>query len=119
MTLRQVTRLVPAKAGGTRQPHALTSRDDLPVREVCWRLTSRWREENYFRYAGPGSPCTPWPPGRGRLARPGRSRAGRGVRPGPVPPGALAPDLVRLDAEVKQITHVIRMAACNAETTLA
>jgi hypothetical protein len=27
--------------------------------------------------------------------------------------------MVRLDAETKQITHAIRMAACNAETTLA
>jgi hypothetical protein len=27
--------------------------------------------------------------------------------------------MVRLDAEVKQITHAIRMAAYNAETTLA
>ena len=51
VTLRQVTRLVPAKAGGTRQIHALTSRTDLPAGEVCWRLSSRWREENYFRYA--------------------------------------------------------------------
>src|SRR5260370_5532186 len=23
----------------------------LAAGEVCWRLTSRWREENYFRYA--------------------------------------------------------------------
>src|SRR6202453_1154451 len=51
VTLRQVTRLVPARAGGTRQIHALTSRDDLTAGEVCWRLASRWREENYFRYA--------------------------------------------------------------------
>ena len=51
VTLRQVTRRVPARGGGTRQIHALTSRDDLPAGEVCWRLTSRWREENYFRYA--------------------------------------------------------------------
>ena len=51
VSLRQVTRRVPAKAGGTRQIHALTSRTDLPAGEVCWRLTSRWREENYFRYA--------------------------------------------------------------------
>ena len=29
VSLRQVTRLVPAKGGGTRQIHALTSRDDL------------------------------------------------------------------------------------------
>ena len=51
VTLRQVTRLVPARGGGTRQIHALTSRTDLPAGEVCWRLSSRWREENYFRYA--------------------------------------------------------------------
>ena len=51
VTLRQVTRRVPARAGGTRQIHALTSRTDLTAGEVCWRLTSRWREENYFRYA--------------------------------------------------------------------
>ena len=37
----------------------------------------------------------------------------------PVPLGTLAPDMVRLDAETKQITHAIRMAAYNAETTLA
>jgi hypothetical protein len=49
VTLRQVTRLVPAKGGGTRQIHALTSRTDLQPAEVCWRLSSRWREENYFR----------------------------------------------------------------------
>ena len=51
VTLRQVTRLVPARAGGTRQIHVLTSRTDLPAGEVCWRMSSRWREENYFRYA--------------------------------------------------------------------
>ena len=33
--------------------------------------------------------------------------------------GETAPDMVRLEAEVKQITHAIRMAAYNAETTLA
>jgi hypothetical protein len=40
--------------------------------------------------------------------------------PARIPPGTLAPDMVRLeDAETKQITHAIRMAACNAETALA
>jgi len=39
--------------------------------------------------------------------------------PARVPLGTLAPDMVRLDAETKQITHAIRMAAYNAETTLA
>jgi hypothetical protein len=33
--------------------------------------------------------------------------------------GEIAPDMVRLEAEVKQITHAIRMAAYNAETVLA
>jgi len=33
--------------------------------------------------------------------------------------GEIAPDMVRLEAEVKQITHAIRMAAYNTETTLA
>ena len=39
--------------------------------------------------------------------------------PARVPLGELAPDMVRLDAETKQITHAIRMAAYNAETALA
>ena len=33
--------------------------------------------------------------------------------------GDLSPDMVRLDGETRQITHAIRMAAYNAETTLA
>jgi hypothetical protein len=33
--------------------------------------------------------------------------------------GEIAPGMVRLEAEVKQITHAIRTAACNAETVLA
>src|SRR5438034_4256597 len=39
--------------------------------------------------------------------------------PARIPLGTLAPDMVRLDTETKQITHAIRMAAYNAETTLA
>ncbi len=39
--------------------------------------------------------------------------------PARIPLGTLAPDMVRLDAETKQITHANRMAACNAETLLA
>jgi hypothetical protein len=39
--------------------------------------------------------------------------------PARVPLGTLAPDMIRLDAETKQVTHAIRMAACNAETLLA
>jgi hypothetical protein len=186
VTLRQVTRRVPAKAGATRQIHALTSLTDSPAGEVCWRLTSRWREENYFRYArthfaldaldshaaAPDDPdrMVPNPARKAAAARvrqaeaaaqaaeaardaallqlrspvPGQAaylsnqvinalaapveaayleleqaeQAAAAV-PARVPLGALSPDMVRLEAEVKQITHAIRMAAYNAETALA
>jgi hypothetical protein len=39
--------------------------------------------------------------------------------PARIPLGTLAPDMVRLDTETKQITHAIRMAAYNAQTLLA
>ena len=186
VTLRQVTRLVPAKGGGTRQIHVLTSRTDLEAGEVCWRLTSRWREENYFRYArthfaldaldcyaaAPDDPdrTVPNPAKKTAAARirqaEAATRAAETARdaallelrspapgqaawitnqvinalaapveaawhelddaeqaaaaiPARVPLGTLTPDMVRLDAEVKQITHAIRMAAYNAETLLA
>jgi len=186
VTLRQVTRLVPAKAGATRQIHALTSRTDLPAGQVCWRLSSRWREENYFRYARTrfaldaldSYAATPDDPDR-KVPNPAKKTAAARVRqadaaaqaagtardaallqlrspapgqaayltnqvinalaapveaayreleqadsaaaaiPARVPLGTLAPDMVRLDTETKQITHAIRMAAYNAETTLA
>jgi hypothetical protein len=186
VTLRQVTRLVPAKGGGTRQLHVLTSRTDLPAGEVCWRMSSRWREENYFRYARTrfaldALDCyaaAPDDPGR-RVPNPARKTAAARVRqaeaaaraaeaardaallqlrspapgqaayltnqvinaldapveaaylelehaedaaaaiPARIPLGDLAPDMVRLDTETKQITHAIRMAAYNAETTMA
>jgi transposase len=184
--LRQVTRRVPARGGGTRQIHALTSRTDLAAGEVCWRLTSRWREENYFRYARThfaldaldSHAATPDDPGR-LVPNPAKKTAAAQIRRAEVlaaaaqaqrdaslaalrnpPPGQpvtitnqminaldapaeaawaelhaaqdaaaavparirlgeIAPDMVRLEAEVKQITHAIRMAAYNAETTLA
>ena len=186
VTLRQVSRRVPARAGVTRQIHTLTSRDDLTAGEVCWRMSSRWREENYFRYArtrfaldaldcyaaAPDDPdrMVPNParktaaarvrqaeaaaqaakaardaallqlrspaPGQAAyltnqvinaLAAPieaawrelGEADTAAAAIPARVPLGTLAPDMVRLDAETKQITHAIRMAAYNAETTLA
>src|SRR6266581_5010228 len=42
---------LPISRGGARQVHTLTSRTDLAAGEVCWRMSSRWREENYLRYA--------------------------------------------------------------------
>jgi transposase-like protein len=186
VSLRQVSRRAPARGGGTRQIHALTSRTDLAAGEVCWRLTSRWREENYFRYARThfaldaldSHTATPDDPGR-KVPNPAKKTAAAQVRraeilaaaaqaqrdaslaalrnpapgqpvtitnqminaldapvqaayreleeadkaaaatPARIPLGALAPDMMRLEAEVKQITHAIRMAAFNAETALA
>lgn len=52
VTLRQVTKLDPSTGTGTgRQVHILTSRTDLTPAEVVYRMGSRWRIENYFRYA--------------------------------------------------------------------
>jgi hypothetical protein len=186
VSLRQVTRRVLARHGATRQIHALTTRKDLAAGEVCWRLTSRWREENYFRYARTrfaldaldSYAATPDDPDR-LVPNPAKKAAAAQVRraealaeaahaardatllqlrsPAPGQPvtitnqminalgtpveaahreldeaeraaaaaparvrlGQTAPDMVRLETEVKQITHAIRMAAYNAETGLA
>jgi hypothetical protein len=58
-TMRQVTLLVAGNKTGrqtrgqdsTRQIHILTTRGDLAVEQVIYRMGSRWRQENYFRYA--------------------------------------------------------------------
>lgn len=49
-TMRQITRLDTRK-GTPRQVHMLTTRTDLDATEVVHRMGSRWRQENYFRYA--------------------------------------------------------------------
>src|SRR5680860_1392317 len=57
--MREVSLEVPnTKAGKdkhpqalTRQIHILTTRTDLSPGEVIYRMGSRWRQENYFRYA--------------------------------------------------------------------
>ncbi|HEX5494448.1 MAG TPA: hypothetical protein VFX70_07760 [Mycobacteriales bacterium] len=46
-TMRQVTR----RDAAGKQVHILTTRTDLPAAEVIHRMGSRWRVENYFRYA--------------------------------------------------------------------
>ncbi len=51
LDLRQVTRRKPGPDGQVRQAHILTTRpaSQLPAAGVVCRMTSRWREENYFR----------------------------------------------------------------------
>ena len=48
--MRQITRLDTKKAGKPRQAHILTTRQDLTAGDVVYRMGSRWRQENYFRY---------------------------------------------------------------------
>jgi hypothetical protein len=58
-TMRQVSLTVPGTKtsrdtdgqDATRQIHILTTRADLPVEQVIYRMGSRWRQENYFRFA--------------------------------------------------------------------
>ncbi len=183
LTLRQVTR-----RDKDRQVHILTTRDAaaLPAAAVVYRMTSRWREENYFRYARahfaldaldsctvtPDNPARPVPnpaektaaaavrAARKHLAEAGAARqrkldalrspapgqetiitnatlakldapvdaarrkldaaqAAAKATPAKIPLSEHNPDMVRLDAETKLITHAIRMAAFNAETILA
>jgi hypothetical protein len=46
--MRQISLLDTA---GTRQMHILTTRADLPAAEIRYRMGSRWRQENHYRYA--------------------------------------------------------------------
>jgi hypothetical protein len=46
--MRQVSLL---DAAGARQMHILTTRRDLPVGQIRYRMGSRWRQENHYRYA--------------------------------------------------------------------
>ena len=48
--MRQITRLDTKKTTKPRQAHILTSRADLTAAELAYRMGSRWRQENYFRY---------------------------------------------------------------------
>ena len=183
LTMRQVTR-----RDKDRQVHILTSRDAalLPAPAVIWRMTCRWREENYFRYARAhfaldaldSYAVTPDDPGR-RVPDPAKKTASAAVTaankdlaataaarqdklaalrspapgtaavitnamlagldapagaarrtldaaraaakavPAKIPLSQHNPDMVKLDAQTKLITHAIRMAAYNAETILA
>jgi hypothetical protein len=182
LSLRQIHRLA---AGGIQIP-ILTSRADLPATEVCWRLSARWRQENYFKYArehfaldgldsyaaiaDDPTRLVPNPAKRQRRAAIETARAAlagaenglsaaiddaaaRARQPGSgataivdqaatravstardqleqatiesrqtpshLPLGQVRPDAALIDEERKLLTHAIRMAAYNAESTLA
>jgi hypothetical protein len=181
LTLRQIHR----RAVDGAQIPVLTSRTDLSAAEVCWRLSARWRQENYFKYArqhfaldaldsyadlpDDGDRLVPSPakhtakesvqaaragvasaenamataiddavararrPGSGGTAtvNPAADRTLAAARdhlqlaaadsrstPSHLPLHQLRPDARLLDEQRKLITHAIRMAAYNAESTL-
>jgi hypothetical protein len=47
-TMRQISLF---NTAATRQMHILTTRCDLPAAEIRYRMGSRWRQENHYRYA--------------------------------------------------------------------
>jgi hypothetical protein len=183
LTLRQVTRLDKG-----RQIRILTTRQasSMPPAAAVYAMSSRWREENYFRYgrehfaldALDTYAVTAEDPDR-KVPNPAKKKAAAAVKtarkdladaqaardakltalrspapgqetlitnqqlakldapvtaarqrvedaqaaakaiPAKIPLSQHNPDLVRLDTETKLITHAIRMAAYNTETTLA
>jgi transposase-like protein len=183
LSLRQIHRLAP---GGVQIP-ILTSHTELPATEVCWQLSARWRQENYFKYArehfaldaldsyaaiadDPHRLVLPNPAKKqhrhavetARTALTGTETglsaaiddaAARARQPGSgasaivdptathtltqardqlelaltesrhtpshLPLGQIRPDAALIDEERKLLTHAIRMAAYNAESTLA
>ena len=183
LALRQVTRRDKGK-----QVHILTTsgNQELPAAGVVYRMTGRWREENWFRYgrahfaldALDSYAVTPEDPDR-KVPNPAKKAAAAAVKnakknlaeaeaarqrkldklrspapgqeavitnamlarldapvdaarraldaaraeakkiPAKIPLAQHNPDMVRLDAETKLIMHAVKMAAFNAETTLA
>lgn len=49
--IRQISRIVAATGGGTRQIHILTTDKAMGAGELVYRMGARWRQENQFRYA--------------------------------------------------------------------
>ncbi|NVM98524.1 helix-turn-helix domain-containing protein [Arthrobacter sp. SDTb3-6] len=47
--IRQLSRIVPATGGGTRQIHILTTDRTMSAGEAVYRMGARWRQENQFR----------------------------------------------------------------------
>src|SRR5271165_4872421 len=102
LQLRQVTR---RKPGGTRQVHILTTRPAaaLPAAAVIYRMTSRWREENYFRY------------GRAHFALDALDT----YAITPEDPARLVPDPAKKTAAVKTAKKTLADAAAAREEKLA
>ena len=105
LALRQVTRRKPSRVGADRQVHILTtrSRDHLPAAAVVYRMTSRWREESYFRYA------------RAHFAL----DALDSYAAVPDEPGRLVPNPQKTDAAVKAAEKAVAQAEAACDEKLA
>jgi len=77
LTLRLIVRRSP---DGHQTP-ILTSRADLPAAEICYRMSARWRQENYFRYGRQHFALD----APGKLRRPRRRPDPAGAQPGQGP----------------------------------
>jgi hypothetical protein len=76
-------------------------------------------ERALARFGLPGEGAEPvFTPGAARRKLHDAKAAAKDI-PAKIPLREYNPDMVRLDAETKLITHAIRMAACNTATTLA
>jgi hypothetical protein len=116
-------RKVPNPAKKTAAFAVKTAKKDLAAAEAA-----RDAKLTALRSPAPGQPAvlitnqalakldTPVTTARQRLAD---AQAAAKAIPAKIPLAQHNPDMVRLDTETKLITHAIRMAACNAETTLA
>ncbi len=82
---------------------------------VIYRMTSRRREENWFRY-GRARLDAPVEAARRKLAQ--AQAAARQV-PAMIPRAEHNPAMMRLETQAKLITHAVKMAAYNAGTALA
>ena len=116
-------RKVPNPAKKTAAFAVKTAKKDLAAAQAA-----RDAKLTALRTPAPGQPAvlitnqalakldTPVTTARQRLAD---AQAAAKAIPAKIPLAQHNPDMVRLDTETKLITHAIRMAACNAETTLA
>ena len=138
VTLRQVTRLIPARANAASPddpdrmvPNPARKAAAARVRqaEAAAQAAGTARDAALLQLRSPAPGQAAWITNQviNALAAPVEAAwhelddAGQAAAaiPARVPLGTLAPDMARLDAETKQITHAIRMAAYNAETALA
>ena len=135
---RQIVRLDPANG---HQTQVLTTRTDPDPAPIAHAMFSRWRIENFFRYAPKHYNLAAARQAEGAAALAGgRTKAGAkeildafahadaefarlqaqaSAVPAKIPLGQRHPDAKRMNGERKRILDAIRLATYNAESALA